>query len=62
MANMISLDREVTKTYAVSHERSREIGGGKMAFFVGIFLFVVVAGLVDRRLPWPTVRDEEVSK
>lgn len=33
-----------------------------MGFFVGVFLFVVVAGLVDRRLPWPSVKDEEAGK
>ena len=25
-----------------------------MAFILGTLLFVVVAGLVDRRLPWPS--------
>ena len=24
-----------------------------MQFIIGVFLFVVVAGLIDRRLPWP---------
>ena len=33
-----------------------------MAFFGGIVLFVVVVGLVDRRLPWPAAKRGEVSK
>jgi hypothetical protein len=33
-----------------------------MAFLGGIFLFVVVVGLVDRRLPWPSAKHREVSK
>lgn len=33
-----------------------------MAFIAGVVLFVVVVGLVDRRLPWPSVRHQEVSK
>jgi hypothetical protein len=24
-----------------------------MAFFVGLFLFIVVVGWVDARIPWP---------
>ena len=33
-----------------------------MQFMVGVLLFVVVVGLVDRRLPWPSARKQEVSK
>ena len=33
-----------------------------MSFLAGVFLFVVVVGLVDRRLPWPSARDQEVGK
>lgn len=33
-----------------------------MQFMIGIVLFVVVVGLVDRRLPWPSTRQQEVSK
>jgi len=33
-----------------------------MAFIAGVFLFVVVVGLVDRRLPWPSAKDREVGK
>lgn len=33
-----------------------------MQFMMGIVLFVVVVGLVDRRLPWPSARQQEVSK
>ena len=33
-----------------------------MSFIAGVFLFVVVVGLVDRRLPWPSVRHEEVAE
>jgi hypothetical protein len=33
-----------------------------MAFIGGVVLFVVVAGLVDRRLPWPSARHQEVTK
>jgi hypothetical protein len=33
-----------------------------MPFIAGVFLFVVVVGLVDRRLPWPSARDQEVGK
>jgi hypothetical protein len=33
-----------------------------MAFMLGIVLFVVVAGLVDRRLPWPSARNREVAQ
>jgi hypothetical protein len=32
-----------------------------MAFMLGIVLFVVVAGLVDRRLPWPSAKNHEVA-
>jgi hypothetical protein len=31
-----------------------------MGFIVGVVLFVVVVGLVDRRLPWPTAKRPEV--
>ena len=27
-----------------------------MSFIAGVFLFVVVVGLVDRRLPWPSAK------
>ena len=30
-----------------------------MAFIVGVVLFVLVVGLVDRRLPWPSARNRE---
>ena len=33
-----------------------------MQFMVGVLLFVVVVGLVDRRLPWPSASKQEVSK
>ena len=33
-----------------------------MQFLVGVVLFVVVVGLVDRRVPWPSARQREVSK
>jgi hypothetical protein len=33
-----------------------------MAFIVGVVLFVVVAGLVDLRLPWPSARHQERAK
>jgi len=33
-----------------------------MAFIAGVVLFVVVVGLVDRRLPWPSAKDQEVAK
>jgi hypothetical protein len=31
-----------------------------MGFIVGVILFVVVVGLVDRRLPWPTAKPTKV--
>lgn len=33
-----------------------------MAFIVGVVLFVVVVGLVDRRLPWRSARHQEVAQ
>jgi hypothetical protein len=30
-----------------------------MGFIAGVFLFVVVVGLVDRRLPWPSAKQQE---
>jgi hypothetical protein len=30
-----------------------------MPFIAGVVLFVVVLGLVDRRLPWPSTRNRE---
>lgn len=33
-----------------------------MAFIAGVVLFVVVAGMVDRRLPWPSARHQEVAE
>jgi hypothetical protein len=33
-----------------------------MAFIVGVVLFVVVIGLVDRRLPWPSVKRGKVRQ
>ncbi len=33
-----------------------------MSFIAGILLFVVVVGLVDRRLPWPSVKQQEIGK
>ena len=31
-----------------------------MQFIAGVVLFVVVVGLVDRRLPWPSAKQHEV--
>ncbi|ADW68498.1 hypothetical protein AciX9_1445 [Granulicella tundricola MP5ACTX9] len=31
-----------------------------MQFVVGVLLFVLVVGLVDRRLPWPPAKQKEV--
>ena len=33
-----------------------------MQFIIGVLLFVVVVGLVDRRLPWPPAGQQEVSE
>jgi hypothetical protein len=33
-----------------------------MAFIAGAVLFVVVVGLVDRRLPWPSARHQDVAQ
>jgi hypothetical protein len=33
-----------------------------MGFIAGVFLFVVVVGVVDRRLPWPSARHQKVDK
>jgi hypothetical protein len=33
-----------------------------MSFIAGVFLFVVVVGLVDRRLPWPSARRQKAAK
>jgi len=33
-----------------------------MQFIAGVVLFVVVVGLVDRRLPWPSAKGREVAK
>jgi hypothetical protein len=33
-----------------------------MAFIAGVVVFVVVVGLVDRRLPWPSARNREVAQ
>jgi hypothetical protein len=33
-----------------------------MGFIIGVILFVVVLGLVDRRLPWPSAKNREVGK
>ena len=33
-----------------------------MSFIAGVVLFVVVVGLVDRRLPWPSTKQQEAGK
>ena len=33
-----------------------------MVFIAGTFLFVVVVGLVDRRLPWPSAKGQDGAK
>jgi hypothetical protein len=33
------------------------INEAKMQFVLGVFLFVVVVGLVDLRVPWPKARN-----
>ena len=33
-----------------------------MSFIAGVVLFVVVVGLVDRRLPWPSTKHQELGK
>jgi hypothetical protein len=33
-----------------------------MSFIAGVFLFVGVVGLVDRRLPWPSAKPQKVAK
>ena len=30
-----------------------------MAFIISVFLFVVMLGLFDRKLPWPSRREKE---
>jgi hypothetical protein len=32
-------------------------GGVKVQFFLGLFLFVAVVGLIDLRVPWPKARN-----
>lgn len=32
-----------------------------MAFFTGIFLFVIVVGILDSRLPWPHPESAEAQ-
>jgi hypothetical protein len=53
--------------YTVSYElvvnKDKCSRRASMGFIAGVFLFVVVVGLVDRRLPWPSAKQqEEVSK
>ena len=33
-----------------------------MGFIIGVVLFVVVVGLVDRRLRWPSAKQQELAK
>jgi hypothetical protein len=33
-----------------------------MGFIAGLVLFVVVVGLVDRRLPWPSAKPQGGAK
>ena len=33
-----------------------------MSFIAGVLLFVVVVGMVDRRLPWPSAKQQVVGK
>ena len=33
-----------------------------MGFIIGVVLFVLVVGLVDRRLPWPSAKQQELAK
>ena len=33
------------------------INEAKMQFILGVFLFVIVVGLVDLRVPWPKARN-----
>ena len=33
-----------------------------MGFIIGVVLFVVVVGLVDRRLPWPSAKQQGLGK
>jgi hypothetical protein len=33
-----------------------------MQFFLGIFLFVAVVGLIDRRVPWPKPRNRDTQR
>ena len=33
-----------------------------MSFLTGVVLFVVIIGLVDRRLPWPSSKHQEAGK
>lgn len=33
-----------------------------MSFIAGVVLFVLVVGLVDRRLPWPSSKPQDTGK
>jgi len=33
------------------------INEAKVQFFLGVFLFVVIVGLADLRVPWPKARN-----
>ena len=33
------------------------LSGDAMSFVIGVFLFVVVIGILDARLPWPSPRE-----
>jgi hypothetical protein len=33
-----------------------------MQFIIGVILFVIVLGLIDRRLPWPTAKKPATDK
>jgi hypothetical protein len=56
--------RHIVLANTVSIRRSRfEIKRRiEMSFIAGVVLFVVVVGLVDRRLPWPPAKHQEAGK
>ena len=43
--------------WAVSKPRLGGIKEAKVQFLLGVFLFVIVVGLVDLSVPWPKARN-----
>jgi hypothetical protein len=44
--------------FEMAHATRAPLKGNDVSFFLGVILFVVVVGVLDARLPWPSPKSK----